>query len=184
MQVWAWERVIPLQSLTRLARGNQHVPDIPQTALACKWTHRRVHQNEAQNVVGVIRDVLDSLMEGQVNRGYQQLAGRHEALVARGHERQHRLARTIEENPNISDEGRSIAQQFDVISVECMTVAFLGTRLSFNPEYAPPEETEQPPKVSTRCRRRYFIPTDDARCGEGETSQRLGRRRADQSLVY
>ncbi|MCD9559773.1 hypothetical protein HAX54_018025 [Datura stramonium] len=49
--------------------------------------------------------------------------------------------------------------------MECMTVAFLGTRLSFAPEYAPPEETEQPPEVSTRRRRRHFIPTDDARRG-------------------
>ncbi|MCD9645741.1 hypothetical protein HAX54_034926 [Datura stramonium] len=67
--------------------------------------------------------------------------------------------------------------------MECMTIAFLGTRLSFTPEYAPPEETEKPPKVSTRCRQRHFIPTDDARLGEGDTSQCRGRHRADQSLI-
>ncbi|MCD9644712.1 hypothetical protein HAX54_033133 [Datura stramonium] len=75
-------------------------------------------------------------------------------LQAHEHERQHRLTRTIEENPNTSDEARSIAQQFEAISMECMTVVFLGTSLSFAPEYAPPEETEQPSEVSTRRRPR------------------------------
>ncbi|MCD7462908.1 hypothetical protein HAX54_049616 [Datura stramonium] len=85
---------------------------------------------------------------------HSRISIRNSNLQARGHERQHRLTRTIEENPNTFNEGRPIAHQFDAILMEYMTAAFLGTRLSFTPKYAPPEETKKSLKVSTRRRSR------------------------------
>ncbi|XP_060168094.1 serine/threonine-protein phosphatase 7 long form homolog [Lycium barbarum] len=58
LQVWAWERIIPMQPPCRA------LP--PHTALARRWTHRKSHENEARDVLPICRDVLDNLIDGQV----------------------------------------------------------------------------------------------------------------------
>ncbi|XP_059287573.1 serine/threonine-protein phosphatase 7 long form homolog [Lycium ferocissimum] len=57
LQVWAWERIIPMQPPSRA------LP--PHTALARRWTHRKSHENEARDVLPICRDVLDNLIDGQ-----------------------------------------------------------------------------------------------------------------------
>ncbi|KAM3236881.1 protein MAIN-LIKE 2-like [Capsicum annuum] len=63
LQVWAWERIVPLQSLPLLSsEENSEVP----TAHARKWFRGRTHQNEARSVLFIIRDVLANLTEKQI----------------------------------------------------------------------------------------------------------------------
>ncbi|XP_059295273.1 serine/threonine-protein phosphatase 7 long form homolog isoform X1 [Lycium ferocissimum] len=57
LQVWAWERIIPMQPSPRALH--------PHTALARKWTHRKARENEARVVLPICRDVLDNLTDGQ-----------------------------------------------------------------------------------------------------------------------
>ncbi|XP_060212966.1 serine/threonine-protein phosphatase 7 long form homolog isoform X2 [Lycium barbarum] len=57
LQVWAWERIIPMQPPPRALQ--------PHTTLARKWTHRKAHENEARVVLPICRDVLDNLTDGQ-----------------------------------------------------------------------------------------------------------------------
>ncbi|KAF3642217.1 annexin-like protein RJ4 [Capsicum annuum] len=62
LQVWAWERIVPLQSLPLLSsEENSEVP----TAHARKWFRGRTYQNEARSVLFIIRDVLANLTEKQ-----------------------------------------------------------------------------------------------------------------------
>ncbi|XP_059294989.1 uncharacterized protein LOC132048068 [Lycium ferocissimum] len=61
LQVWAWERIIPMQPLLRPPRVNER--DI---VFAQKWTRRGVRESEARAVLVVCRDVLDNLTDDQV----------------------------------------------------------------------------------------------------------------------
>lgn len=119
-----------------------------------------------------------------VDRGYQHMAGRHEAL-ARGHQKSYMLALSVGNDPTASDAEKVLAEKFSRISVESMTAASLGTRLSFAPDYTPPAEYEEPPVVPVRRRQRQAILRDGAR-GRGPQSragERRGRRRVDHQLV-
>ncbi|KAJ8541505.1 hypothetical protein K7X08_002321 [Anisodus acutangulus] len=60
LQIWAWERLIPMQSSPH--RRAQYPPE-EHTALARKWTHRRVSEDETRDVLAICRDVLDNLIE-------------------------------------------------------------------------------------------------------------------------
>ncbi|KAF3657787.1 hypothetical protein FXO37_14750 [Capsicum annuum] len=61
--VWAWERIVPLQSLSLFSsEKNSKGP----TAHARKWSRSRTHQNEVRSVLVIIRDVLENLTEKQV----------------------------------------------------------------------------------------------------------------------
>ncbi|XP_060170973.1 serine/threonine-protein phosphatase 7 long form homolog [Lycium barbarum] len=60
LQVWAWERIIPMQPLLRPPRVNER--DI---VFAQKWTRRGVRESETRVVLVVCRDVLDNLTDDQ-----------------------------------------------------------------------------------------------------------------------
>ncbi|XP_060170878.1 serine/threonine-protein phosphatase 7 long form homolog [Lycium barbarum] len=62
LQVWAWERIIPMQPLLRPPRVNER--DI---VFAQKWTRRGVRESEARAVLVVCRDVLDNLTNDQAH---------------------------------------------------------------------------------------------------------------------
>ncbi|XP_055802239.1 serine/threonine-protein phosphatase 7 long form homolog isoform X2 [Solanum dulcamara] len=96
-----------------------------------------------------------------VDRGYQHMAGRHEAL-ARGHQKSYTLALSVVNDPTAIDAEKALAEKFSRISVESMTAASLGTRLSFAPDYTPPTEYEEPPIVPIRRRLRQAVSRDKA----------------------
>ncbi|KAM3360907.1 hypothetical protein P3S68_015761 [Capsicum galapagoense] len=59
VQVWAWERIIPLQPAPHSLGVNHHEASAP---FARKWRRGIVHENEAINILVIIRDVLDNLI--------------------------------------------------------------------------------------------------------------------------
>ncbi|KAK4338012.1 hypothetical protein RND71_042499 [Anisodus tanguticus] len=61
-----WERLIPMQPSPH--RRAQYPPEA-HTALAQKWTHCRVSEDETRDVLAICRDVLNNLTEDrpQVN---------------------------------------------------------------------------------------------------------------------
>ncbi|KAM3247320.1 hypothetical protein P3L10_009087 [Capsicum annuum] len=77
---------------------------------------------------------------------YQPTADRHEAL-ARRHIRSYQISQSFVNDNNQSEEVKQITAQFASIFLESMTVASLGTRLTFDSEYTPPNEYEQPPLI-------------------------------------
>ncbi|PHU19962.1 hypothetical protein BC332_11113 [Capsicum chinense] len=261
IEVWAWERIIPLQPAPHPLGANHHEASAP---LARKWRRGIVHENEARNILVIIRDVLDNLIieqfiwepyseeihnelpvwcqrgkpiwmarvplicgivrewhmvdrvvrqfgylqhvpgpcthfheqyfkhdnrnritqevlnmynetkntwdtcqehifephhinnqleyihwycnyarmliensEHVVQRGYQHMTGRHEALVM-GHETIYRMAQLILRDSRATSEMYGFVSEVARISLESMNSAYLGTRLSFAPNYAPP----------------------------------------------
>ncbi|KAM3238398.1 hypothetical protein P3L10_013429 [Capsicum annuum] len=227
-QVWAWERIIPLQPAPHPLGANHHEASAP---LARKWRRGIVHANEARNILVIIRDVLDHLiieqhdnrnritqevlnmynetknmwdtrqehifephhinnqleyihwycnyarmlignLEHVVQRGYQHMAGRHEAL-AMGHETIYRMAQLILRDSRATSEMYEFASEVARISLESMNSAYLGTRLSFAPNYAPPTQSAESPPVQVRRQGHQSASTDSTRQG------RRGGRRAD-----
>ncbi|XP_059279454.1 serine/threonine-protein phosphatase 7 long form homolog [Lycium ferocissimum] len=61
LQVWAWDRLIPMQPLLRPLRVNER-----DMVFAQKWIRRGVRESEARVVLVVCRDVLDNLTDDQV----------------------------------------------------------------------------------------------------------------------
>ncbi|KAK4352855.1 hypothetical protein RND71_028373 [Anisodus tanguticus] len=58
VKVWAWERLISMQP--SLHRRAQYPPEA-HMALARKWTHHRVSEDETRDVLAICTDVLDNL---------------------------------------------------------------------------------------------------------------------------
>lgn len=73
------------------------------------------------------------------------------------------MALSVGNDPTASDAEKALAEKFSRISVESMTAAALGTRLSFAPDYTPPTEYEEPPVVPVRRRQRQVVPRDKVR---------------------
>ncbi|XP_059314727.1 uncharacterized protein LOC132065369 [Lycium ferocissimum] len=117
-----------------------------------------------------------------VDRGYQHMAGRHEAL-ALGHQESYRLAHETIQDPTVSNEMKELAEKFSHINTESMAAASLGTMLSFAPNYTPPSEYVEPPTVHVPRRQRPNVPRPTARGRGCQAGNRRGRSPVDHQLV-
>ncbi|XP_060181630.1 uncharacterized protein LOC132611228 [Lycium barbarum] len=117
-----------------------------------------------------------------VDRGYQHMAGRHEAL-ALGHQKSYRLAQETIQDPTKSNEVKEIAEMFSHINTESMVAASLGTMLSFAPNYTPPAEYVEPPTVQVPRHQRPNVPRPTARGRGRQSGNRRGRGSVDHQLV-
>ncbi|PHT52969.1 hypothetical protein CQW23_07431 [Capsicum baccatum] len=113
VQVLAWERIIPLQPAPHPLGANHHEASAPLTR---KW--RREHV---------------------VQRGYQHMADRHEAL-AMGHETIYRIAQLVLRDSRATSE-------------------------IFAPNYAPPNQSVESSPVQVRHQGRQSASTDSIRQG-------------------
>ncbi|MCD7458650.1 hypothetical protein HAX54_038819 [Datura stramonium] len=84
---------------------------------------------------------------------------------------------------NVSNIERELAEEWIQISIESMNAAILGTRLSFAPDYIPPNEYVDPPVVQNRRRERQAVPRDRESCARRAGGGRGGRCQADHHLV-
>ncbi|KAF3666488.1 hypothetical protein FXO38_09040 [Capsicum annuum] len=150
IEVWAWERIIPLQPAPHPLGANHHEASAP---LARKWRRGIVHANEARNILVIIRDVLDHLIIEQ-SMLFKEDINTWQADM-----------RPCEMYEFASEVAR--------ISLESMNSAYLGTRLSFAPNYAPPTQSAESPPVQVRRQGHQSASTDSTRQG------RRGGRRAD-----
>ncbi|MCE3215600.1 hypothetical protein HAX54_002908 [Datura stramonium] len=82
-----------------------------------------------------------------------------------------------------SNAERELAEEWIQISIESMTAAFLSMRLSFAPEYIPPNEYVDPPVVQNCRRERQVVPRDREQRARRAGGGRGGRRQADHHLV-
>ncbi|PHU11141.1 hypothetical protein BC332_18071 [Capsicum chinense] len=85
------------------------------------------------------------------------MADRHKALGIKAYQ----IAQNLVNDNNQSKEVKQIATQFVSIFLESMTAASLGTHLTFDSEYTPPNKYEKPPSVQVR--RRSAAPRERAR---------------------
>ncbi|KAM3282269.1 hypothetical protein P3S67_025914 [Capsicum chacoense] len=119
IEVWAWERIIPLQPVPHPLGANHY-------------------------------ETSALLAEHVVQREYQHMADRHEAL-AMGHEIIYRMAQLILRDSRATSEMYEFASEVARISSESMNSAYLGTRLSFAPNHAPLTQSAKSPPVQVRC---------------------------------
>ncbi|KAF3641857.1 putative DEAD-box ATP-dependent RNA helicase 7-like [Capsicum annuum] len=124
VQVWAWERIIPLQPAPHPLGANHHDASAP---LARTWRRGIVHENEARNILVIIRDVLDNLTIEK----------------AMGHEIIYRMAQLILCDSRATSEMYGFALEVVRISSKSMNFAYRGTRLSIAPNYAPPTQSAE-----------------------------------------
>ncbi|KAM3382547.1 hypothetical protein P3S68_008121 [Capsicum galapagoense] len=155
VQVWAWEGIIPLQPAPHPLWAIHHKASTP---LARKWRRGIVHDNEARNILVRIRDVLDNLTIEQ----------------AMGHEIIYRMAQLILRDSRATSEMYGFASEFARISSKLMNSAYLGTRLSFALNYAPPTQSAKSPPVQIRRQGRQ---------SESRNSTRQDRRGGHSSMV-
>ncbi|PHT70709.1 hypothetical protein T459_25813 [Capsicum annuum] len=144
IEVWAWEHIIPLQPAPHPLWANHHEASAP---LERKWRRGIVHDNEARNILVIIRDVLDNLTIEQ-SMFFKEDTNTWQADMR-------------------PCEMYGFASKVVRISSESMNFAYLGTRLSFAPNYAPSTQSAESPPVLV-CRH--------GRQSESRDSTRQGRR--------
>ncbi|XP_059281719.1 uncharacterized protein LOC132035454 [Lycium ferocissimum] len=114
--------------------------------------------------------------EHTVDRGYQHLAGRHEAL-ARGIHKVRHLAYSVQEAPSEwpsdSQGMNALMQRFINMSTECLNAAAMGTRLTFDPDYIPSAVYVAPPKLPTSRRDRANVRRAGNPRGRGQVANQL-----------
>ncbi|KAF3618224.1 putative UDP-arabinose 4-epimerase 1-like [Capsicum annuum] len=149
------EGIIPLQPAPHPLWAIHHEASTP---LARKWRRGIVHDNEARNILVRIRDVLNNLTIEQ----------------ATGHETIYQMAQLILRDSRATSEMYGFASEFARISSELMNSAYLGTRLSFALNYAPPTQSAKSPPVQIRRQGRQ---------SESRDSTRQDRRGGHSSMV-
>ncbi|PHT55717.1 hypothetical protein CQW23_04203 [Capsicum baccatum] len=100
------------------------------------------------------------------------MAGRHEAL-AMGHETIYRIAQLVLRDSRATSKMYGFASEVARIYLESMNSAYLGTQLSFAPNYAPPTQSTESPPMQVCHQGRQSASRDSTRQG------RRGGRRVD-----
>ncbi|KAF3627425.1 hypothetical protein FXO38_28760 [Capsicum annuum] len=128
--------------------ANHHEASAP---LARKWRRGIVHVNEARNILVIIRDVLDNLTIKQ-------------------------MAQLILRDSRATSEMYEFASEVACISSESMNSAYLGTRLSFAPNYVSSTQSVESPPVQVLRQERQSESRDSTRQGRrGGRSSRADR---------
>ncbi|KAM3199060.1 hypothetical protein P3L10_034212 [Capsicum annuum] len=146
------------------------------------WDTRREHIFEPHHINNQLEYIhwycnharmLIGNSEHVVQRGYQHMVRRHEAL-AMGHETIYRMAQLILRDSRATSEMYGFTSEVACISSKSMNFVYIETRLSFAPNYAPPTQSAESPPVQVHRQGRQ---------SESRYSTRQGRRGGRSSMA-